>query len=292
MKTILLALDFSPASEPATAWAKLFARHYNAELVLVHVAAMPMPSPSIPAIGGAGLGMGMTMGEGMPINTDAIFEDRLAELGQQLQEEGIRCQTDMRRGGIDNAILEAAKDHRADLIVTGRSHIGNFFDRLAGTVASDIARGAHCPVLIVPSENMEVATKIAVSLRTIVFSTSLEFDETRVFGQVVELARTLDAALRLLHVESENQPNITSNDEILTPMQTVYGAEPLGVDTVASNTVTGGMEKYLNTHVVDLLVMTTRERGFLSGLLNPSLTSRMAVRSEVPLLVYQAEGDL
>ena len=243
--------------------------------------------------------MGMPMEMDMPLNTEPVYEDQLLELGQQLQAEGISCRTDLRRGGIDDAILDAAKDHQADLIITGRSYIGNFFDRLAGSVASDIARGAHCPVLIIPSGNSEEATEhtptlnaSAISLQTIVFSTPLEFNETGVFQQVIELARTFSASLRLLRVVAENQPAVVDDNEMLGPLQTVYGNEPLVVDTVESSTVTGGIDDYLSKSTVDLLVMTTRERGFLAGLLNPSLTNKMVIQSEVPLLVYQAEEAL
>lgn len=131
-----------------------------------------------------------------------------------------------------------------------------------------------------------------VSLKTIVFSTPLEFDEAEIFEHVTELAQTFGASLRLLRVESENQPNINKDAVVLAPLQAIYGAESLVVDRVESNTVTGGINDYLAVNTVDLLVMATRERGFLTGLLNPSLTGKMILRSDVPLLVYQVKGDL
>ncbi|MBC7571589.1 MAG: universal stress protein [Spirosoma sp.] len=294
MKTILLAVDFIPVSQSVMVWAKLFARRYNAELILVHVAAMVMPSPSIPAIGGAGLGMGMTMGEAMPLTAEPVLEDQLIVLGRQLQAEGIACRTALRRGGIDEAILDAAKEYRVDLIIVGRSHIGNFFDRLVGSTAADVAASAHQPVLIIPASHQSDQAEAApdVSLQRIVFSTPLEFDEADIFEQVVDLAQTFGASLRLLQVKSENQPNINDDADLFAPLQAVYGAEPLAVDQVESSTVTGGINDYLAENTVDLLVMATRERGFLTGLLNPSLTGKMILRSDVPLLVYQVKGDL
>jgi len=292
MKTILLAVDFIPVSQSVMAWAKLFARRYNAELILVHVAAMVMPSPSIPAIGGAGLGMGMTMGEAMPLTAEPVLEDQLVVLGRQLQAEGIACRTALRRGGIDEAILDAAKEYRVDLIIMGRSHIGNFFDRLIGSTASDVAASAHQPVLIIPASHHQAEAAPDVSLQRIVFSTPLEFDEVDIFEQVVDLAQTFGASLRLLQVKSENQPDINDDADLFAPLQAVYGAELLAVDQVESSTVTGGINDYLAENTVDLLVMATRERGFLTGLLNPSLTGKMILRSDVPLLVYQVKGDL
>lgn len=285
MKTILLPTDLTNSTHAALIWARLFANRFKARLVLLHVQAPPMPDATMPVIGDLGLGTGVLT------DTTPIHEEQLTALARQLQVEGITCETDLRRGSIKDAVLEAATRHGADLIITGRSQISNLFERFIGTSATGIARAAHCPVLIVPSHESDDTTR-PVDLKTIVFSTPLEFDQDVIFGQVVELARTFNASLRVLKVQAENQPNLTSDEEIISQLQAVYGAEPLPVDTVESGSVTGGLEDYLNSHSADLLVMTTRERDFLSGLLNPSLTSRMVVLSNIPVLVYQTKGDL
>ncbi|AQG79686.1 universal stress protein [Spirosoma montaniterrae] len=283
MKTILFAADFSDASKDALVWAKMLAKQYGANIVALHVQAIPVPDASMPVIGDLGLGT-------VAADTAAVHHEQLNELADTLQTEGVSCRTDLRRGAINDTILAAADEHKADLIVMGRSQMSGFFDRLMGTSATGVARFAHCPVLVVPTSEDDVTP--SADLKTIVYSSPLEFDEEVVFGQVVALARVFGASLRVLHVQAENQPNLTDDAEIISQLQAVYGPEPLPVDTVKSNTVTGGIEKYLDKHPADLLVMTTRERDFLSGLLNPSLTGRMVVLSHIPLLVYQAKGDL
>jgi nucleotide-binding universal stress UspA family protein len=230
------------------------------------------------------------MGAGVPVNTESTSLDQLTTLADQLRAEGLTCQTDLRRGALKDAILLAANEHNADLIITGRSHLNNFIERIAGTVASRVARGANCPVLVVPAGNAESA--IQPQLQTIVFTTPLEFDQQDGFKQAVDMARTFGAALRVLHIRAENQPNLTDNDTMISQLQAVYGSDPLPVDTVDARTVSGGIETYLGDNPADLLVMTTRERDFLSGLLNPSLTSRMVVLANLPVLVFQAEGAM
>ena len=50
-------------------------------------------------------------------------------------------------------ILAAAED--ADIIVLGSRGVGGFTRLLLGSVSSQVAQHAHCPVLIVPAEDSE-----------------------------------------------------------------------------------------------------------------------------------------
>lgn len=285
MKTILFPTDFTESTTNALDWARLFTRHYDATLVLLHVEQMAVSDVALPVAGE--LGMGASAVPDFP----STSPDQLATLADQLRAEGLTCQTDLRRGAVKDAILSAAHAHNADLIITGRSHLNNFFDRIAGTAATGVARGANCPVLVVPAGDAETAIQ-PVQLQTIVFTTPLEFDQQDVFSQVVDITRTFGAMLRVLHVRAENQPNINDDETMLSQLQMVYGADALPVDTVDARTVSGGIETYLTNNPADLLVMTTRERDFLSGLLNPSLTSRMVVLANLPVLVFQAEAAM
>jgi nucleotide-binding universal stress UspA family protein len=49
---------------------------------------------------------------------------------------------------IADAIVNYAKDKRIDLIVTGTRSRSKFTSALLGSVASDVIKSAHCPVLI------------------------------------------------------------------------------------------------------------------------------------------------
>lgn len=281
MQTILFSADFTESTTNALSWARLLAHHYKATLVLVHVQQIALPDAALPVVGELGIGAGALM------NTESTSLDQLTTLADQLRADGLTCQTDLRRGALKDAILSAANEHNADLIITGRSHLNNFIERIAGTVASHVARGANCPVLVVPAGEPEPA--IQPQLQTIVFTTPLEFDQQDGFKQAVDIARTFGATLRVLHIRAENQPNLTNDDIMIAQLQAVYGSDPLPVDTVDARTVSGGIETYLGNNPADLLVMTTRERDFLSGLLNPSLTGRMVVLANLPVLVFQAE---
>ncbi len=279
MKTILFPTDFTEAATPALNWARLFARQYKATLVLVHVQPQPMPDPSFLTAGD------MNPGLTMPVETGAIESvdrEQLTKLAAQLQSEGINCQTDFRWGAVKEGILSAADEHRADLIITGRGQLTNFFERLVGTEATGVVREAHCPVLVVPTGDTR-----PVQLKTIVFATPMAVDQRTEFSQLVDLAQTFGATVSALTVQAQNQPDVAANPVATASLQTLADG-PLHTEQIQAPTVTEGITDYLTSHQPDLLVMTTIEHDFLSGLFNPSQTDRMVILTETPILVYRA----
>ncbi len=274
MTTILFTTDFSNSSIRALEWARLITQQYKAMLRIVHVHSPVIPSTVLP-------------GTGETILTDAsstenLSRTQLTELAKQLEADGLPVQTDWRAGNVDDEIRMAAQEADADLIVTGRHDLTSFFDRFAGSTATDVAKGATCPVLVVPVD----AGKQPVRLQTIAYATQLEGNDSETLGSVLDLARQFGASLSLVHVESENQPNLYDDQEALAELQEEFGEDAFAFHKTASRTVSGGLSDYLDKHPADLLVMTTRERGFLDGLLNPSLTGRMLTQSTIPVLVY------
>lgn len=135
---ILIATDFSDASDSALAYAKSMARTFDSEMLLVHVAA-PVAHIAIP--------------EGAWMDDDsARIEAELhatQSAGAALRSEGFKAKELCAFGGVENEITHAAAEHHADLIVTG-THCRKGLNRLIfGSDAESILRATNLPVLIV-----------------------------------------------------------------------------------------------------------------------------------------------
>lgn len=278
MKTILFPTDFSPNAQHALDWANYVVDHTKATLVLLHVYQMPMPDTTIPTVGDLGVGAMATA------DLEKIGRENLEKLATQLRAEGFTIETEWRLGNVEDEIVRAAHELDVDLIVTGRSEMTGFFDRLFGSAATDIARAATCPVLVVPNIRDEQVNQ-PVQIRQVTYASQLEFDERESMLQALTFARTFRATLHLIKVDADNQPNLYDDEHFMTQLQRQYADIPFNVETVKARSVTSGLTEYLQEHPTDLLVMTTRERGFLANLVNPSETERMLERAEVPVLV-------
>ncbi|WP_460985104.1 universal stress protein [Spirosoma fluminis] len=278
MKTVLLATDLTASSTRSLDWARLLARQYGASLALVHIHLLPTPP-----ISGAPLGVVDTVSTvEMAADLEAISREGLDTLANQLRSEGFSVQSDWRVGPIGDEIVAAAGQLNADLIVTGRSDMNSFFDRLMGTSATSVVSGASCPVLVVPTS----ADSAPAQLKTIAFASQLEANDTDSFRAALALAQEFGASLQLLTVDADNQPNLYNDRDALAELNEVANGAPYSSHKIKASTVTDGLNEYLDQHPTDLLVMTSRERGFLDGLLNPSQTGKMITKSTVPVLVY------
>lgn len=138
-KTILCATDFSPCAAAAVACAADLARSLQAALVLVHV--LPNPALLFPGPDLAGV---------LPDIIAAVQQQADAEL-QKVRRgiSGIDVRTVLREGPVHDAILGAAGEAKADLLVVGTHGRTGVKHLLLGSVAERIVRLSSVPVLTV-----------------------------------------------------------------------------------------------------------------------------------------------
>jgi nucleotide-binding universal stress UspA family protein len=138
---ILVAVDFSPASEEAGAHARRLAALSDAELVLTHVV------PEAPRLVGG------------PLTRERLAEvhtalrrwadDKLTKWAETARPEGRRVRLAVRIGVPYEEIVDLATDERADLVVIGTQGRTGIPRALLGSVAERVVRLAPCPVLSV-----------------------------------------------------------------------------------------------------------------------------------------------
>jgi nucleotide-binding universal stress UspA family protein len=143
-RPILLATDFSAASEPAIRKALETARAEGRALLVAHVLEMPLPlSPD-------GYVLPRVYDDlGAAVRSDA--ERKLRAVLDRAREAGVRARGLLLRGAPHDAIARAARSHRADRIVVGTHGRRGFSRFLLGSVAARVVTVAPCSVLVVPA---------------------------------------------------------------------------------------------------------------------------------------------
>jgi nucleotide-binding universal stress UspA family protein len=132
VERILVATDFSLCSLNALERAEELARKLDAELILLHVEAVPVA------------------GSQMADATHAAVGRELAHAADQLRHHHhLKVRSLLRTGAADEEILDAAETERASLIVMGTHGRKGVARVLLGSVAERVLRGARCPVLTV-----------------------------------------------------------------------------------------------------------------------------------------------
>jgi nucleotide-binding universal stress UspA family protein len=143
LKRILVPVDFSPPSLQALDYAIKFGRPLRAEFVLVH-AVEPMYFAATNGIYGVGHDASIFYRE---IERSAGLQ--LAKLAARLRRRHVRVRILLLVGRPHQAIADAAKKLKADLVIMathGRSGLSHV---VLGSVAERVVRTAPCAVLTI-----------------------------------------------------------------------------------------------------------------------------------------------
>jgi len=192
LKSILVATDFSSASEKALHHALSIARYYDAKLYVMHVV--------------SSLGLTMNGPDAVAAATTAALRDAmLAE--RKLVENGalrdLRHQVIVRSGDIWNELQAEIKQQGIDLVVLG-THGRTGVKRLVlGSVAEQIFRSACCRVLTVgPGSPANAHLEPDGTPRLLLFATDFSDASLKALPHAISLANQRGSNLVLLHILS------------------------------------------------------------------------------------------
>jgi len=142
ISTILVATDFSEASDSALAYAKSLASAFNATIHVVHVLEDLAAHAWTTEVYVAAL-------PGVHEEMEKQARERLDACLSPQEREQFRAQLTLRTGSAFVEIVRHAREIKADLLVMGTHGRGAIAHMLLGSVAERVVRKAPCPVLTV-----------------------------------------------------------------------------------------------------------------------------------------------
>lgn len=183
-KNILLATDFSDASEKAFNYAVAIARRHGSKISLVHM--IPPESMSfIPEFPGE--------------RQRDEAKRQMESLASRSELNQIPHETVVRAGSVWSVLSAVIHQQDIDLAVLG-THGRSGLKKLAlGSVAEEVLRRAGCPVLTV-GPHIDATSSQTGEFHTIVFATDFHSSSGRALGYALFLANEPETKLILLHV--------------------------------------------------------------------------------------------
>lgn len=143
IQTILVPTDFSPDARTALVKAKELARSLGSRIVILHAYRVDLPM-STPALGG-----GFVLPDRFYEELRASATSQVEALAAATLKDGVKAEGLAVEDHPARAILDAAKQLPADLIVMGTRGLTGLAHVLLGSVADRVIRSASCPVLTV-----------------------------------------------------------------------------------------------------------------------------------------------
>lgn len=142
ISTILVATDFSDASESALKYTKSLAKAFGATIHVLHVLEDLAAHAWTTEVYVAAL-------PGVHEEMEKQARERLDATLTAEEREAFKAQLTLRTGSAFVEIVRHAREIRADLLVMGTHGRGAIAHMLLGSVAERVVRKAPCPVLTV-----------------------------------------------------------------------------------------------------------------------------------------------
>jgi nucleotide-binding universal stress UspA family protein len=289
MSAIVVPLDGSEFAERALGFATTLANATQGTLTLVQV----VPRPWRIEIPGD-----------LTILQEQLARRYLRDLATRLDRAHV--ETQVLHGDPANALLDFAREHHDALFVLSTHGRGGLDRAVFGSVADKVLRGATTPLVIVPT----AASSMADAVTDLIVPLDGSPLSEAALPQAVAYARALGATLRLVRVvepiweslfmygspfgmyvsdtqlagiQREADAEATS---YLAALATSVGAEPPRVThTIRHGHPANELLRMSADYPHGLLVMATHGRGGLRRWALGSVTTEVAQRASIPLLV-------
>jgi nucleotide-binding universal stress UspA family protein len=193
LKNVLLATDFSSASDQAAAYAKALALNFRSSVEIAHVFDPSIVTTYVEAI------------LGVPVkDRRRVVNESIETLKHGFDAAGIATTASLPEGHkAHNVLLKLAKEHESDLIVAG-THSRWGLERLViGSTAEELIRNAACPVLTVGPHAKAPADGPLV-FRSIVYATDFSAEASKAAVYALSFAQDSGAHLYFCYVAGEN----------------------------------------------------------------------------------------
>jgi nucleotide-binding universal stress UspA family protein len=273
-RTIAVATDLSNPASDALRYAQAMARMYQSTLVVVHVI-----DP-----------LAYAFPEGAPLFL-AANQAAAAEL-KKIEEEtsalGIPVHSVMESGVVCERILEAVKDHHADLLVLGTRAKTEAGRVALGTVARQLLARSRCPILTV-SPDASKSLPWAGCWGRVLAATDFSPASIRALHCAHQVALR---QLILLHVpEGEQEVPTAHHRERLCFLAPFNESHTVPVEhLVEVGDAADLIERYAQKYAVDLLVLGSPEQELTEQDFPSSTVLRVISRVRCPVLCLPVES--
>jgi nucleotide-binding universal stress UspA family protein len=209
VRKILLATDFSSASEKACSYAKALARRFSSFVELAHVF-----DPSV-----------VTTYEeaviGLPTNERRrSSNDKLERLRDDFSSCGIETRTISSEGHRPSSeLLRIAKEQDVELILAGTQSKSGVEKLILGSTAEDLIRNAECPVLTVGPKAKFLGDG-PLTFKNIVYATDFTPEAATAAVYALSFAQDSGAHLYFCHVVDFEPASSVGRDFLANAFQT------------------------------------------------------------------------
>jgi nucleotide-binding universal stress UspA family protein len=278
---VLLATDFSAASQAAFQTALGVCTAFQASLSILHV--FEYANAVLPEAGG------------QLLELDSFYENARSSLDRLVQEarrSGVTCEATMGSGIASVTILETIASNAIDLAILGTNALHGFERLVFGSTAEVVLRKASCPVLTVGPQASNAPSSAQIE-SPVVFATDFHLTTTHAICYAAAICKVTGAPLHCLHVlprtlEGGSRRHITLQimTEALKHVANESGTTidpPVCAITYGSE-ISNAVVDYARQQKAKLIVLGVRQASMVASHVPAHIAYRIITEASCPVL--------
>lgn len=277
---ILVPTDFSPSSSRAYSYAIWFADQLGAEIELMHVVypgtdVMDFPSMAAQVtqvqIETAQQVMKAFTNEALTRVQSAISLKKVPQVHPRIEV-----------GTPVSLISSTAAELNAELIIVGNRSEHSGFEKAFGSVTTGVMSRSSLPVLVVPSDLTHF------QLKAVGYATSLDESDPYHVLKASELLQSFSPSYFVVHVRTkDDEKKKVHFDTLETFLKSKNFGQKISFHEIDDDRIEEGLESFVAENHIDLLIMYSPKRNIFERLGHRSITRKMALFNQVPLLILK-----
>lgn len=278
LKTIVVATDLEGRSEAALEYARKLASGYGARIVLAH-GTDPLEYAVVDGVPGR-------VWHKLSEQARAVLDEMAADL----LREGIHSHSEIRQGAVVEMLIDVAKQYEAGLIVIGTRGRQGAGPIAVGSLAEELVRKSHCPVLAV-AQDWNAGEFRPVPGGPVLLAMERN-DATRAAVEAARsLAQVFKRTLLVVHARGPAEVSAILNPSATRPEE--FGLHP-GIDLPIRMIVKDGnpadaVAQAIEQHKPSILVAGVKQKSDSPG--PHGTVFALLASSRVPVLCVPAEVD-
>lgn len=277
MKKILFPTDFSDTATNAFVHALEFANKVNAEIVLLHTFELPAVNDQYFPQNYADIYQSIELAQFDMFKNEI---PKLRAIAEERKLDKIKMAHRLMDGDLLHNIKQAIKEENIDFVVMGTAGSTGWESFFLGTNAGSVISGINVPMLCVPIDAKFKKIEIMG------FTTRFRPKDKIALKMVLKIAKKSKAKVKCLYVKTSSSD---VSPQTIKSWEEEYANEPVDFYVVESDDVEAVILDFIMYKEIDLLTMLTYKRGFFDRILNPSLTKKIAINNEIPILAIPTE---
>ncbi|MEZ4803346.1 MAG: universal stress protein [Gelidibacter sp.] len=273
MKKILVPTDFSKEAENALKVAAQLAKRHDCEIYLLHM--LEIPFQEIDAL---------SHHSALP---EAMFFMKLAH--KRFEEvmasdylDGITVHETVKAESNFSSVIDVCHEHGVDMIVMGSHGASGFKEMFVGSNAEKVVRTSDIPVLVIKNEHANF------TVENFVFASDFKNDNKETYKQAVDFAKSFDAKIHLLMVNTPNNfSNTLDSKKRILEFIKDYPFANYTLNVHNDESVEKGILNFSREIDADLIGISTHGRQGIAHFFNGSISEDLVNHAKRPVITFK-----